>query len=153
MVITKREDVTKQGFCKLPLLWIKIRLRGSLFILVLIQFQSHCHPSGWGRGGRLFEASRLLTFSTFRMGAYSKWVPIRGWALIRINTVVVWWFEANADLGLKIANSVTLWGFPVQLTIIPRARRAYWAYWLRGHEGERNNCFSEIQLVRQKYRE
>ena len=26
-------------------------------------------------------------------------------------------------------------------------------YWLRGHEGERNNCFSEIQLVGQKYRD
>ena len=26
-------------------------------------------------------------------------------------------------------------------------------YWLRGHEGERNNCFSKIQLVGQKYRE
>ena len=26
-------------------------------------------------------------------------------------------------------------------------------YWLRGHEGERNNCFSRIQLVGQKYRE
>ena len=26
-------------------------------------------------------------------------------------------------------------------------------YLLRGHEGERNNCFSEIQLVGQKYRE
>ena len=23
-------------------------------------------------------------------------------------------------------------------------------YWLRGHEGERNNCFSKIQLVVQK---
>jgi len=23
-------------------------------------------------------------------------------------------------------------------------------YWLRGHEGERNNCFSKIQLVDQK---
>ena len=23
-------------------------------------------------------------------------------------------------------------------------------YWLRGHEGERNNCFSKIQLVGQK---
>ena len=28
---------------------------------------------GWGR--------RLLTFSAFRMGAYSRWVLIRGWAL------------------------------------------------------------------------
>ena len=26
-------------------------------------------------------------------------------------------------------------------------------YWLRGHEGERNNCFSKIQPVGQKYRE
>ena len=24
-------------------------------------------------------------------------------------------------------------------------------YWLRGHEGERNSCFSKIQLVGQKY--
>ena len=33
------------------------------------------------------------------------------------------------------------------LTIIPRAQMGYW---LRGHEGERNNCFSKIQLVGQK---
>ena len=26
-------------------------------------------------------------------------------------------------------------------------------YWLKGHEGERNNCFSKIQLIGQKYRE
>ena len=26
-------------------------------------------------------------------------------------------------------------------------------YWLRGNEGERNNCFSKIQLVGQKYQE
>ena len=26
-------------------------------------------------------------------------------------------------------------------------------YWLRGHEVERNNCFSKIQLVGQKYRD
>ena len=43
---------------------------------------------GRRRGGRLFEAGRLLTFSAFRMGAYSRWALIRGWALIRINTVV-----------------------------------------------------------------
>ena len=40
---------------------------------------------GWG--GRLFEAGRLLTFSVFRMGAYSRLALIPGWALIRINTV------------------------------------------------------------------
>ena len=48
-------------------------------------------------------------------------------------------------------------------TIIPRARTgsesiAYEAeglmgYWLRIHEGERNNCFSKIQLAVQKYRD
>ena len=26
-------------------------------------------------------------------------------------------------------------------------------YWLRGHEGERNNCFSEIHLDGKKYRD
>ena len=43
--------------------------------------------AGWG--GRLFEAGRLLNFSAFRMGAYSRWALIRGWALIPINTVVI----------------------------------------------------------------
>ena len=46
------------------------------------------------------------------------------------------------------------------LTIIPRARMGYesidheaegrMVYSLRAHEGERNNCFSKIQLVGQK---
>ena len=40
-----------------------------------------------GMGGRLFEAGCLLTFTAFRISAYSRWVLIRGWALIRINTV------------------------------------------------------------------
>ena len=44
---------------------------------------------GRGRvGGRLFEAGCLLTFSAFRIGLYSRWALIRGWALIRINTVI-----------------------------------------------------------------
>ena len=43
---------------------------------------------GWDGGGRLFEAGRLLTFSAFRMGAYSRCALIRGWAPIRINTVI-----------------------------------------------------------------
>ena len=63
---------------------------------IQFQFQSHCHSSGWGGGGRLFEfnwegerwdgrlieAGRLLTFSAFRMGAYWRWALIRGWAII-----------------------------------------------------------------------
>ena len=42
---------------------------------------------GVGWGARLFEAGHLITFSTVRMGAYSRRVLTRGWALIRINTV------------------------------------------------------------------
>ena len=38
-------------------------------------------------GGRWGEGGRLLNFLAFRMGAYSRWALIRGWALIRINTV------------------------------------------------------------------
>ena len=44
---------------------------------------------GWGGVGHLFEAGRLLTFSAFRMGAYSRRALIRGWTLIRIKTVNV----------------------------------------------------------------
>ena len=46
------------------------------------------------------------------------------------------------------------------IIIIPRAQmgsesiaheaEGRMGYWLRGHEGERNNCFSKIQLVGQK---
>ena len=42
---------------------------------------------GGGGCGRLFEAGRLLTFPTYRVGDYSRWALIRGWALNRINTV------------------------------------------------------------------
>ena len=41
-------------------------------------------------GGRAWSGGRhLLTFSAFRMGTYLRWVLIRGWTLIRINTVVL----------------------------------------------------------------
>ena len=54
---------------------------------------------GVGCGGRLFEAGRLLTFSAFRMGAYSRWALIRGWALIRINTVCYFPFAKAISLS------------------------------------------------------
>ena len=76
MVTTKREDVKKQGFCKI--LWRKLHLRRSLSyystysIFFLFRWE--------GKGG-LGGGWSLLTFSAFGMGAYSRW------ALIRINMV------------------------------------------------------------------
>ena len=51
-----------------------------------------------GLDGRLFEAGRLLTFSAFRMGAYSRW------ALIRINTVAL----QKYSKWCEIAHDVTM---------------------------------------------
>ena len=59
---------------------------------------------GWG--GRLFEAGRLLTFSAFRMGAYSRWALIRGWALIRINTVLLFFIYFLFFLITAIFNLI-----------------------------------------------
>ena len=36
---------------------------------------------------------------------------------------------------------------------IAREAEGRMGYWLRGYEGDRNNCFSKIQLVRQKCRD
>ena len=73
MLITKREEVTKQGFC--AILRRKLRPRGSL-LLEFIQ------SSGCGGGERLFE----FDWEEEGVGGYSRWALIRGWALIRINT-------------------------------------------------------------------
>ena len=59
------------------------------------------------RGGRLFEAGRLLTFSACRMGAYPRWALIRGWALIRINTVrrifqSVFYGKADFNVSIEV---------------------------------------------------
>ena len=99
MVITKREDVTKQGFCKTLLK--KLRLPGSLKSVLTsfwggnrkgvgtyLSLSVSGREVGWGGGGCSFEAGQRLTFSAFRMGAYLRWVLIRGWVLIRINTVL-----------------------------------------------------------------
>ena len=54
MAITKREDVTKQGSCKI--LSRKLQLQGSiLLVLVLIQF--------WGAGVGVVAYSRLGAYN------------------------------------------------------------------------------------------
>ena len=71
MPVTKREEATTQGFCKI--LRGTLRLRESLLlVLIQFQFQSHYHSSRWGEGGRLFG------FDWEGVG----WALIRGWAFI-----------------------------------------------------------------------
>ena len=86
---------------------------------------------GWGRGGRLFEDGRLLTFSSFRIGAYSRWGLIRGWALIRTNTVACKHAHergkndgSTAKILLKVVQVSLLAGYyltanpPIKLTVV-----------------------------------
>ena len=74
------------------------------------------------------------------------------------------WESMCLDLGMNLCLVVygALISYnEVYLTIIPRTRmgsesiaheaEGRMCYWLRGHEGERNNCFSKIEPVGQKY--
>ena len=89
-------DVTRQGSCKyfeensvfgeVSLISTYSIFWGGVGVVAYLRLSGSGREVGWG--GRLFEAGRLLTFSVFRMGAYSRWALIRGWALIRINTVI-----------------------------------------------------------------
>ena len=71
MVIKKSGDVT--------LCTEEKSVFGRVSLLLIISYFSLCGRE-WGGGGR-------YNFAAFRMGAYSRWALIRGWALIRINTV------------------------------------------------------------------
>ena len=84
---------------------------------------------GWG--GRLFEAGRLLTFSAFRMGAYSRWAVIRGWALIRINTV----YHSNTKQNcLSVCPSICLSVCPyVQPCHVGRSEMSHLLAWSSRH--------------------
>ena len=116
MLITKREEVTKQNTLKktpssgksviriYSLKWVR-----SGWALIWVWF-------GGGGGGRLFEAGRLLTFSAFRMGAYSRWALIRGRALIRINTVTCFCMRAKRSVCyLALAQASTFYFFSVAI--------------------------------------
>ena len=47
-------------------------------------------------------------------------------------------------------EAIILW---YSLVFLAHEAEGRMGYSLRGHEGERNNCFSKIRLVGQKYRE
>ena len=70
MLIPKREEVTKQDFCKILLR--KLRPLRSL----LLEF---IHSSGWGGGGRLFEVGANLRLCAY-LNKYGIWcLNLLGW--------------------------------------------------------------------------
>ena len=74
----------------------------------------------WGGGRCLFEAGSLLTFSAFRMGAYSRWALIRGWALIRMNTVYPAALEQDCYFDVNKRNLIV---FDDQMTDARKEKR------------------------------
>ena len=67
-------------------------------------------------------------------------------------------FQSSVTQRVKKGRPLDQSEWREYLTIIPRARMGsesfgLMGYWVEAHEGERNNCFSKIQLVGQKYRE
>ena len=98
---------------------------------------------GWG--GRLFEAGRLLTFSAFRMGAYSRWAVIRGWALIRINTV----YHSNTKQNcLSVCPSICLSVCPyVQPCHVGRSEMSHLLAWSSSiYTGVSSRCWTGGQV-------
>ena len=76
------------------------------------------------------------------------------------------WSDWSATCGKASRTRTIKWVYyhsHQYLIIIPRARmgcesivhevEGQMGYWLRGHEGERNHCFSKIQLVGKKYQD
>ena len=61
----------------------------------------------------LIRGERLLNFSAVRMGAYSRWALIRGWALIRMNTLYCltlrFWFSFLMAWQWKTAIRTSSW--------------------------------------------
>ena len=86
-----------------------------------------------------------------------------------VYTSFAYWQQNQTIVRWVFFNKHHTKGSHLNLTIIPRARmgsesiareakiaceaKGWMGFWLRGHEGERNNCFSKIQLVGQKYRD
>ena len=68
---------------------MKFTLLGGVGVGALLSLSGTGKEVGWG--GRFFEAGRLLTFSAFRMDAYSRWALIRGGRLFEVG--------ANSRLG------------------------------------------------------
>ena len=105
-----------------------------------------------------FDTEETYIYSSYVQNNWKKKIEVGFKPIVRFRVPLGRW--------IKVPNSfyrvsVNLKG--IYLKIIPRVRmgsetiaheaEGWMGYWLRGHEGERNNCFSKIQLVGQKYRD
>ena len=98
---------------------------------------------GAGWGGRLFEAGRLLTFSALRMGAYSRWALIRGWAL------------EEASRELKISNGflklAKCWHQCIMLAEWPKTHN--WGRWTITNDNKIMYKFNDKGIARYRYKQ
>ena len=105
-----------------------------------------------------FDTEETYIYSSYVQNNWKKKIEVGFKPIVRFRFPLGRW--------IKVPNSfyrvsVNLKG--IYLTIIPRVRmgsetiaheaEGWMGYWLRGHEGDRNNyCFSKIQLVGKKLR-
>ena len=125
--------------------------------------------------------SRIVWENTILIWGHNLWLELRiqyksrniktmqhsawqkSWTLFQLMKLTGSWLlhvatSLRVNLLLWLRGSGA-WVLIRYLRIIPRAWmgsesiKGLMGYWLKGHEGERNNCFSKIQLVGQKYRD
>ena len=75
------------------------------------------------QGRRLFEAGRLITFPTYRVGAYSRWALIRGGRLLTFPTYRVGAYSRWALINFSYLQGGRL---PCSMKIL---REFYFADW------------------------
>ena len=105
--------------------------------------------------GRLRTANNIIVKCFFQIHAPGK-------CFISSIMSKFWWYSTDGMRPIDNRSRQVLLS-KEYLTLIPQARmgsesiahevEGRMGYWLRGHEGERNNCFSKIQRVGQKYGE
>ena len=85
---------------KVRFLWNSLKKTSSSSKSLISRIQCFFWVGDERRSG---GGGRLLTFSAFRMGAYSRWTLIRGWAPIQINTVcqepICLWLQVSGAIN------------------------------------------------------
>ena len=105
------------------------------------------------RSGTQFKAALYTDLSTFCRDKSHTYLPLPQIVFFVISQILgdTWPVPTRVFRRVGERTWERIWYSSWwNLTIVPWARMGYW---LRGHEGERSNCFSKIQLVGQKYRD